>query len=324
VRERPADIRDSDVAAALARQWALRVQDLSYLPVGFGGYHWLAVGQTGSRWFVTVSDLAAPWRPDLPAAMQTAAWLATDARLEFVIAPVPTRAGRVVGAVDGRHALTLFPYVDAAPARFEDRLGDGDRAAIIDMLARLHTAAPTGIQVPSRPRQLATRQAIDQALASLGVPWEGGPYAEPGRDLLARYERPLRAAFARFDRLLGRVREAGGPNVITHGEPHPGNLLRTRAGLCLVDWDMTALARPERDLWWVISADQDAARYSRRTGWTVSQDALALYRLRWGLDDIAEFLSQIRGPHQRTADTLVSWTGLQHTLEAITEGLTTP
>ena len=324
MRERPADVRDSDVAAALARQWALTVQDLSYLPVGFGGYHWLAVDQTGSRWFVTVSDLAAPWVPDLPAAMQTAAWLATEAGLEFVVAPVPTRAGQVVGSLDRRHALTLFPYIEAAPDRFEDPIADGDRAAIIDMLAALHTATPNGIQVPSRPLELASRSAIDQALARLGVPWNGGPFAEPGRDLLARYERPLRQAFVRFDGLLDRVREAGGPYVITHGEPHPGNLLRTRAGLCLVDWDMTALARPERDLWWVISSNEDAARYSRRTGWTVSQDALALYRLRWGLGDIAEFLSEIRGPHQRSADTLVYWKGLQETLAAIAEGLKTP
>jgi spectinomycin phosphotransferase len=318
VHERPVDISDGDVAAALARQWALTVQDLSYLPVGFGGYHWLAADQTGSRWFVTVSDLATPWVPDLPAAMQTVAWLATQARLGFVVAPVPTRAGQVVGALDSRHALTLFPYLDAPPSRFEDPIDDGDRAAIIDMLARLHTAIPEGIQVPSRPPELATRQAIDQALGSLGVPWTGGPYAEPGRDLLARYERPLRQAFARFDGLLDRVQRAGGPYVITHGEPHPGNLLRTRAGLCLVDWDMTALARPERDLWWVISGDQDAARYSRRTGWTVNQDALTLYRLRWDLDDIAGFLSHIRGPHQQTADTLMLWTELQKTLESIT------
>jgi len=324
VHERPADIRDSDVAAALARQWGLMAQDLSYLPVGFGGWHWLAVDQTGSRWFVTVSDLAALWVPDLPAAMQTAAWLATESGLEFVVAPVPTGAGQVVGALDSRHALTLFPHVDAAVSHFDDRIDDGDRAAIIDMLARLHTAIPKGIQVPSRPLQLGTRPAIDQALASLGVIWNGGPYAEPGRHLLARYERSLRQAFARFDGLLDRVREAGGPYVITHGEPHPGNLLRTRAGLRLVDWDMTALARPERDLWWVISGDQDAARYSWRTGWTVNQDALALYRLRWGLDDIAEFLSEIRGPHQRTADMLVYWTGLQETLESIAEGLKTP
>ena len=312
------DIRDSDVAAALARQWALTVQDMSYLPVGFGGYHWRAADQTGSRWFVTVSDLASPWVPDLPGAMQTAAWLATEAGLRFVVAPVPTRAGQVVGSVDSRHALTLFPYLDATSGHFEDPIDDGDRPAIIDMLARLHTAVPTGIQVPAQPLKLANRQAIDQALASLGVPWTGGPYAEPGRDLLARYERPLRQAFARFDGLLDRVRGAGGPYVITHGEPHPGNLLHTRAGLCLVDWGMTALARPERDLWRVISGDQDAARYSSRTGWPVNQDALALYRLRWDLDDIAGMLPKIRGSHQQTADTLMTWTELQKTLEAIT------
>ncbi len=86
----------------------------------------------------------------------------------------------------------------------------------------------------------------------------------------------------------------------------------------LIDWDMTALARPERDLWRVISDDQDAARYSQLTGRTVSQDALALYRLRWDLDDIAGFLAQIRSPHQQTTDTLESWTELQKTLETIT------
>ncbi|HJZ25565.1 MAG TPA: hypothetical protein VJ370_04755, partial [Streptosporangiaceae bacterium] len=142
MRERPVDISDSDVAAALARQWALTVQDLSYLPVGFGGYHWLAADQTGSRWFVTVSDLASPWVSDLPAAMQTAAWLATQAGLGFVVAPVPTRAGQVVGSLDSRHALTLFPYLDVAPSSFEDLIDDGDRPAIIDMLAALHTAVP--------------------------------------------------------------------------------------------------------------------------------------------------------------------------------------
>ena len=133
MRERPAGIPDSDVAAALARQWALTVQDLSYLPVGSGGYHWLAAGQTGSRWFVTVSDLASPWVPDLPAAMQTAAWLATEAGLEFVVAPVPTRAGPVVGSLDSRLALTLFPHLDAPPSHYQEPIDDGDRAAIIDL-----------------------------------------------------------------------------------------------------------------------------------------------------------------------------------------------
>jgi spectinomycin phosphotransferase len=320
VRERPADIRDSDVAAALVRQWPITVRELSYLPLGFGGYHWLAVDQMGSRWFVTVSDLAAPWVPDLQAAMQTAARLAGEGGLEFVVAPVPTREGLVVGSLNSRHALTLFPYFDAAPSHFDDAIDEADRNAIIDMLAALHAAAPASIQLPSRPLELANLLIVEQALASLDVPWNGGPYAEPGRELLTQYERSLRQALAQFDGLLDRVRKAGGPYVITHGEPHPGNLLRTPTGLCLIDWDMIALARPERDLWWVISSDHDATRYERRSGWAVNQDALALYRLRWSLDDIAEFLSEIRNPHQETADTLTSWTALQATLRAIPKG----
>jgi spectinomycin phosphotransferase len=324
VRDRPADIRDSDVAEALATQWDLPVRDLAYLPVGFGGYHWLAVDRAGSRWFVTVSDLAALWVPDLAAAMQTAAWLASEGGLEFVVAPVPTRAGLLVGSLDRRHALTLFPYLDGTPGRWADPIGEDDRAAVIDMLARVHTASPECLQVPSRPLEMVNRTAIEQALASLGVPWSGGPFAEPGRDLLTRHEQPLRQALARFEGLLARARAAGGPRVITHGEPHPGNLLRTPAGLCLIDWDSTGLAEPERDLWWVITGDEDAARYTGLTGRAVSQDALALYRLRWGLEDIAEFLSEIRGPHQRTADTLVSWTGLVQTLETVADGMKTP
>jgi spectinomycin phosphotransferase len=323
VHERPPDIRDSDIAGALARQWPLSVQELSYLPVGFGGYHWLAVDQTGSRWFVTVSDLAAPWVPDLSAAMQTAAWLAGEAGLEFVVAPVPTREGLVVGTLNSQHALTLFPYLDAAPSHFDDPIDDDDRDAVIDLLATLHTAAPKGFQVPSRPLELANHQTVERAMASLDVSWTGGPYAEPGRELLAQYEEPLRQARTRFDGLLDRVRKAGGPYVITHGEPHPGNLLRTSAGLRLIDWDTVALARPERDLWSVISGDQDAARYERRTGWAVNQDAVGLYRLRWSLDEIAEFLSEIRSPHQETADTLTSWTALQETLAEIANGLKT-
>jgi spectinomycin phosphotransferase len=324
VNERPLDIRDGDVVDALARQWQLAVADLTYLPVGFGGYHWLAVDETGERWFVTVSDLAALWVPDLPAAMETAAWLAAEAGLEFVVAPVPTTAGEVVGPLDDRHALTLFQYLDGTPGQFDDPIDEDDRAAVIDLLARLHAVRADGFPVPSRPLGLVNRPAIDQALASLGVPWEGGPFAEPGRDLLARYQQSLRQALARFEDLVDAVRTAGSPSVITHGEPHPGNLLHTPAGLCLIDWDSAGLAHPERDLWSVLCSDQDAARYTARTGWTVDQDALALYRLRWCLEDTAEFLSEIRGPHERTADTVLSWTGLGETLEAIAEAMKTP
>ncbi|WP_432843998.1 phosphotransferase family protein [Dactylosporangium sp. CA-092794] len=36
--------------------------------------------------------------------------------------------------------------------------------------------------------------------------------------------------------------------VLTHGEPHPGNTMRTGGGWLLIDWDTALLAAPERDL----------------------------------------------------------------------------
>ena len=319
MHERPPDIRDSEVAAALDRQWPLTVRELlSYLPVGFGGYHWLAVDRTGSRWFVTVSDLAAPWVPDLSAAMQTAAWLAGDAGLEFVVAPVPTREGLVVGYLNSQHALTLFPYLDAAPSHFDDAIDDADRNAIIDMLAALHAAAPASIQLPSRPLELANLLTVEQALASLDVPWNGGPYAEPGRELLTQYERSLRQALAQFDSLLDRVRKADGPYVITHGEPHPGvirsaNVSRTapsrlgldRAGPARAGPVVGDLRRSRRRP--ILAADRVGGQPGR-----AGPLPAAL-----GPGRHSGIPVQIRGPHQETADTLTSWEALRETLAAI-------
>jgi spectinomycin phosphotransferase len=105
--------------------------------------------------------------------------------------------------------------------------------------------------------------------------------------------------------------------VVTHGEPHPGNLLRLPGGYLLVDWDTVGLAVPERDLWLVATESADLARYAAATGRTPDPAALAFYRLRWYLDDVAAFAGQFRSPHGRTADTRQSWEGLAWTVERL-------
>jgi spectinomycin phosphotransferase len=325
VHERPPDIDDAELAGVLLGQWQLAETELRYLPVGFGGYHWLAVDPAGSRWFVTVSDVGDDLA-SLAATMETAAWLASGAGLDFVVAPVPTLTGPALGRLSARYAVTVFPFADGVPGRFGSWAAGADRADVIDLLAALHSVPLPGDRtsffepgaVPVRRLELASRTAADRALADLGMPWHGGPFAEPGRALLHEYEQVLRDALDWFDELVRQVRRAGRPLVITHGEPHPGNFLRDGSRRKLVDWDTVGLASPERDLWWVVTDDgQEASRYAERTGRTVSPDAVDLYRLRWSLDDISLFLAEIRAPHQRTADTEVSWAGLQTTLAAL-------
>jgi spectinomycin phosphotransferase len=109
------------------------------------------------------------------------------------------------------------------------------------------------------------------------------------------------------------MREAArsGPAVITHGEPHPGNILRTAGGLHLIDWDTVGLALPERDLWMVAGDGTGAVElYAELTGRQASGAAMQLYRLRWSLDDIALFLREIRRPHEQDEDTELAWEAL--------------
>jgi spectinomycin phosphotransferase len=101
--------------------------------------------------------------------------------------------------------------------------------------------------------------------------------------------------------------------VITHGEPHPGNLLMGASGaMFLVDWDTVRLAPPERDLWWLLEAGPaDWAAYRAEGGTsTVDEDAAAFYRERWALTDLALSVAALRRARERTADGEVSWRAL--------------
>lgn len=324
MHERPTDIRDDDLIAALRAQWQLASAGMRYLPVGFGGYHWLVADTAGSRWFVTVNELpdhgSDAGFADFAAAMQTASSLESAAGLDFVVAPVRTLAGQAAHRLGSRYAVTVFPYCEGEPSSFGDVLTGPERAALTGMLAALHnsTATVDNGAVPVRGLQLAERAAINLALRERGDPWQGGPFAEPARAALVEHGPDLVRALARFDAMVATVSNDGRGLVITHGEPHPGNILRAGGRLMLVDWDTVGLAPPERDLWRMFAeAGQQQASYTELTGREASQDALALYRLRWTLDDISLFLAELRAPHQRTADTEVSFAGLRDGLRSL-------
>jgi spectinomycin phosphotransferase len=318
----PDGIDDRQLSRALAEHWGLAPARLGYLPVGWGDHHWELTDSAGRRWFVTVAGLTGRWRgtgptagfADLRAAMDTVTALA-GAGLEFAVAPVPTTDGRALAPLGAEHAITVFPYLDGA---YGDEMPPRDRLAVIDMLARLHNATPLARRTaPVRRPDLAVRPVLEAALQQLSEPWDGGPYGEPARQLLTRQASLLGRALAHFDEL---VREAAGsgPPVITHGEPHPGNILRSAGRLYLIDWDTAGLARPERDLWDVADADgREADRYAELTGRRINAAAMRMYRMRWSLDDITLSLSDFRGPHEQNEDTDLAWAVLTEETENV-------
>jgi spectinomycin phosphotransferase len=167
---------------------------------------------------------------------------------------------------------------------------------------------------------LSLRGELETALGDLEKPWSGGPFSEPARTLLAGAAGAIDAVLVTFDRLSDQVMAA--PNrVITHGEPHPGNVIQTAGGPMLIDWDTMGLAVPERDLWSLITGPGDdiARRYTRATGHAIDPGALDLYRIRWALDDLAAFTRQLRAPHGHTGDAGEAWQALQEEVARATQ-----
>ncbi|WP_214415414.1 phosphotransferase [Sphaerisporangium fuscum] len=310
----PEGLGESELRDGLAA-WGVADARLEYAPVGFGDYHWTAAGDGDRRWFVTVADLAHKTHCGVGAeaafdglrrAMDTAAALRDEAGLDFVVAPLPDAGGETLRRLGERYAVSVFPFVDGVAGDFGRALTPAERAPIIDLLAELHRAKPPSHAPLLRP-ELSTRAHLEQGLGELDRPWEGGPYAGPARALLAEHAPGLRRRLEEFDRRVAELDGKAGEPVLTHGEPHPGNLLRLGERLLLVDWDTVGVAEPERDLWQVAEDAGDLARYADATGQAPDPSALTLHRLRWDLEDLGVYVGQFRAPHGRTTDTEQAW-----------------
>jgi spectinomycin phosphotransferase len=319
-------MNERDLARALADGWGIAAGALRYAPVGAGSYHWVAGEEPGERRFVTVDDLddkgwmggtRATVLAGTRAAMDAAVTLSRQAGLGFVVAPVPAVTGETVRPVGDRHAVAVFPFLAGSPGDWGEPLPAPERAELITMLAALHRADPVGVRLPRTGLGLSWRADLETALGELGRPWAGGPYAEPAREVLAGAARPVRRQLETLDRWAARL--AAAEVVITHGEPHPGNVIRTADGLALIDWDTVGLAPPERDLWSVATGSGDEVRrYTELTGRPVDTSALEFYRLRWALDDLSCFVRDLRAPHRRTPGTEEAWQALEATITDLT------
>ena len=318
----PAGMSTTSLTAALAEAWSIEADDLEYVPKGVGSYHWRAVSDGAATYFITVDDLdSKPWLgrdrgstfERLVAAYATAWTLHHDDGLSLVVAPIRADDGSTAVRLDDRYTFAVFPYVDGTAGSWGQSISPGDHVLLARELAHLHDARHgrrAGIE--RRPHALAERVELMEALNSLGHRWTGGAYSERARRALDDNAVSVVERLARFDELATRLDRAEQPRVVTHGEPHPGNLIWTSTGLRLIDWDTVALAEPERDLWMLLDG-HDA--YTEMTGHSIDPAAMEFYALAWTLSDIASFAAMFRAQHERTRWAERKWRGFVSLLE---------
>lgn len=283
---RPAGVEDADVAAALREHWSIAADRVDYAPVGFGSHHWLTATH-----FVTVD--AAGDRDELVPALRTAQALRDDAGLEFVIAPIAATDGELVAPLLHEWLLHVYERLDVVD---DTMFGPHDDPEVVQLVRTIH--AHTGVAARhARCEDFAIwdRDDLEEALDDLDEPWETGPYGDRARALLIRHAADVDRLLVAHDRLACAVPSDGW--VVTHGEPHRGNVFRTTRGWAMVDWDTALVAPPERDLWDLGGGGGDPT-------------LCELYRLRWDLGEIAVCIADLYDEHPGDANDAQTWESL--------------
>jgi hypothetical protein len=317
VRTPPQDIDVNMVAGLVTAHWAVQVHSMEYAAVGAGGHHWWASTSVGEL-FVTLDDLRTRGQSDdggtdgafrrLGAAMGTARSL-HDEGLDFVAAPMVDMDGSTVVRWRGHFAVSITPRVQGHQhgwGAFEPE----ERDAVLRRLSVLHSVRPA--VTPERDDfQLQGGAALTSAITGRYREWDSGPYGEGARGLLVRRYDAVVDALGRLRLLTGSVKAREDRFVVTHGEPHRGNVIDAEDGPVLVDWDTARLAPAERDLWWFAGKGDTLDAYEAAGGQPADPTALEYYRLRWTLTDLALFTDELRRAHADDEDSQLAWDALQ-------------
>ena len=313
MRAKPPEIDEAELQRLLASEWHFVATSLSFEPLGAGSHHWIASDRDGSRRFVTVDDLRLkPWLgPDLDTRFEGLKnGYAIAARLHehglgFVVGPIPTSRGEAFVRMNERFTVALFPFVEGSAGDFDELPETPERTAMLRMWAELHSATPeVRALATKRGFGVTLRLELEKSMRETGGEWSAGPLSRQARDWLALNRDHVIRALSAFDRVVQEVDRRGRELVITHGEPHGKNIIRSEGELHLIDWDTVALALPERDLWMLDDGTLDTFQpYVDAAGRAVDRDALTLYAMAWHLSDIALFIDLLRSRHADDADT---------------------
>ncbi|HWW53397.1 MAG TPA: phosphotransferase [Acidimicrobiales bacterium] len=328
MRVRPLDLSDADVVAAGAEGWLVHAEAAAYVPEGGGSHHWRLTDRRGESLFVTVDDLDdKDWMGQnresvfngLRRALGTAALLRDEAGLDFVVGPIASVDGEVVRRLGPRYAISVYPFLVGRSYPFGPHTDPERRGQVLDMVIALHGATATAARDARRDEPaFGGRRDLEVALEHPDRPWEGGPFADVARLLVAEHAAALLEVVRGFDQLVEATRRTRTTPVITHGEPHASNVMSVDGRIVLIDWDTVALGPPERDLWLIASEDGgEISRYQEASGRHIDSASMSLYRLRWYLDDVASAVRLFRRHHQQTEDTQRWWDGLAPRLEQL-------
>jgi spectinomycin phosphotransferase len=302
-------VQDARIVARLQDEYGLRVDDLSFLPLGAdeASAVYRAVAKDKTPYFVKLRlGLFDEMSVLVPRYL-------SDQGIGHLVPPLPTMSGQLWANLYA-FKLIVYPLVEGRDA-YEVPLSDDNWRSLGRALKRIHTVElPPALAsrlpqetYPSRWRQMA-RTFL--ASAKDGV-HEDSIARELAVFLLAK-QQVVVDLIGRAERLAAALRAQSPELVLCHADLHAGNILIDGSGdFYIVDWDDAILAPKERDLMYAGGGLMGAGRtpqeeetlfYEGYGQAQIDAGALAYYRYERIVQDIAVFSEQIFGESGGRAD----------------------
>jgi spectinomycin phosphotransferase len=315
-REDP-NIDKLELAGLVERSYSIEVRTIEHVPLGECSHGYRAQTETGDDLFVKIHTHTPAerdrWDRDLlEKRLATLVALRDEGGIEAVVAPLAT-VGGMVTVEHTAGPLAVFPWIDGGWVSERGRT-DADTGAEGRLLGTVHASPPTTVfrHTPDLVETFEIPYAATlRELLTKGVESGKDDPAFPIRALLRQHQDEILTALRRLE-TLGQ--EASGNRdgwVPTHGDPSPGNVLKTPAGcLYLVDWDGIALGPPERDFAFFsgrsFSVFLDGYQESRPAP-EIKAGLIAFYLYHWDLQEIADWGCRLVHLDSSQEDNVDAW-----------------
>jgi spectinomycin phosphotransferase len=293
------DVPERELIDVLRDAYGVAARAAVFLPLGNDArsFVYRAELEDGGRLFFQLRK-GEPYAPSLAVPR-----MLRDAGIAEVVAPLPTRDGRLAAPLGAFSAL-VYPFVDGDSAMKRGMTAAQWRAHG-SALRRVHDTAPPPEVTAQLPREACRPPSLDAAVdvhaAVMHAAFDNPIRAEAQafwRERSAQIDAALAAAVARGDAL----RERGLPLVLCHADIHTANIMVDDAGaIHYVDWDGPMLAPKERDIKFVIGTDigdpvtpeQERAFLDGYGDAAIDQAALGYFRAEWVVEDLASYGTSI-------------------------------
>ena len=300
----------------LKTAYALPLQTLTFLPEGEDSYGYIAVSETGEKYFAKASTSV----PDT--CLQIASLLRHRYNISGVVAPLETQDG-ALSIPWQNFRVSLFPFIEGKSRWDLWKVGkdftDTELSQTGVLLATIHqcpgTIASNNLTVAKY--DLPLRHELHRVLEASAkeIPPQN-QYQKLLFEALAQHQSTVLEALDRYDSLGRSASALQTPFVVTHGDPTPGNLIfDTENRLHLIDWDGVCLGPPEKDLVSFTGERFEVVleRYltERQCNISLHANIFGFYIYEWTLNEIRDYGTKILFKNDEAQQNKYDWESLQ-------------